>query len=206
MILDDIRIFLPKFLSTDAEEELFDALKQFPQSIVEERFYTTNLAENDIFFQGDGICDMLVVNLPDTSIRQAPCFLLSNTCDMATENLRLFPSQIVYAPIFNLEKYHSRLLLSSKKDKAQIGNHIDAIRKQRITQILYLPELSGKIKESIVFLDRVQNCPNTYVDASSIPNRRLFTLSDYGAYLLLLKLSIHFTRIQDRVERGNLYN
>ena len=206
MILDDIRIFLPKFLSADAEEELFDALKQFPESVMEKRFYTTKLLENGIFFQGDGICDMLVVNLPDPSVRQAPCFLLSNTCDMATENRRLFPSQIVYAPIFNLGKYRSRLLLSSKKDKTQIENHIDAIRKQRITQILYLPELSGKIAESIVFLDRVQNCPNIYIDASSIPNRRLFTLSDYGAYLLLLKLSIHFTRIQDRVERGNLHN
>jgi hypothetical protein len=113
MILDDIRVFLPKFLSSDAEEELFDALKQFFESIVEQRFYTTRLKDQSIFFQGDGICDMLVVNLPDTSVRPAPCFLLSNTCDMAVENRRLFPSQVVYAPIFNLDKYRNRLLRSS---------------------------------------------------------------------------------------------
>lgn len=206
MILDDIRIYLPKFLSADAEDELFNALKQFPDSIEAKRFYSTRLQEECNFFQGDGIRDMLVVNLPDTTVRGVPCFLLSNTCDMTPENKRLFPSQIVYAPIFNLDKYHKKLLQSSEKSPEQIHNHIDSIRKQRITQILYLPAIEGELNESIVFLDRVQNCSNSYVESPKIPRLRLFTLSDYGAYILLLKLSIHFTRIQDKVERGALSN
>ena len=86
----------------------------------------------------------------------------------------------------------------------QITDHINAIKKQEITQIFYLPKFDGKLEESIVFLDRVNNMPNTLIERDKISSNRIFTLSDYGAYLFLLKLSIHFTRVQDKVERKSI--
>ncbi len=200
MNLGDLKIYLPKYLSAESERELFSGLKDFPYNI-DERLYTTNLKETDIIYQGDGLTDMLVVNLPNTEVKPAPSIILSNTCDIDTHNVRSFPSQIVYAPIFNLKKYKDSLLKHSTKSKEQIDSHIGSIKRQEITQIFYLPEFGSSFKESLVFLDRVNNVANNTVERETIQKTRIFTLSDYGAYLFLLKVSIHFTRIQDKVER-----
>lgn len=203
MNLEDIKIYLPKFLSAESEKELFEGLKKFPDNI-DNRLYTNYLDDSKIIYQGDGIKDMLIFNISDKEIKPTPSVIFSNTCDIDLNNKRNFPSQIVYAPIFNLKKYEDALYKNSKKNKEQIYSHIESIKKQGVTQIFYLPQIKDKIDDSIVFLDRVFNCPNNYVERENISDRKIFTLSDYGAYLFLIKLSIHFTRIQDKVERKSV--
>ncbi len=203
MNLDDIKIYLPKFLSAESEKELFYGLKEFPNNI-DARLYTNYLDDVNIIYQGDGIMDMLVCNISDKSIKSVPSLVLSNTCDIDVNNKRNFSSQIVYAPIFNLKKYKNALYKKSSKSKEQLCAHIESIKKQEITQIFFLPGIEGKIEDSIVFFDRVFNCPNNYIDRESLKERKLFTLSDYGAYLFLIKLSLHFTRVQDKVERKSV--
>ncbi|NEW79845.1 MAG: hypothetical protein GZ086_10570 [Gelidibacter sp.] len=197
---DEIKLYLPKFLSSESERQLFEGLKDFPKNI-DERLYTSALKESSIIFQGDGIKDMLVINLPNTSIKEAKSIVFSNTCDMAPNNIRNFPSQIVYAPIFNLQKYKQALIEKSSKSKKEISSHIKAIKEQKITQIFYLPKINDKIEDSIIFLDRVNNCSQEYLQSKELKQDRLFTLSDYGAYLFVFKLSIHFSRIKDNVDR-----
>jgi hypothetical protein len=200
MKFEDISLFLPKYLSADSERELFAGIKDFPENI-DSRLYSCYLANEENIFQGDGINDLLVVNLPQEEIRPTPCMVLSNTCDIDPNNRRLFPSQIVYVPIFNLNKYKAHLLSKSSKSKQQINDHMQSIKRQEITQIFYLPPISDCLEESIVFFDRICNCSSSYINRSKLSKQRIFTLSDYGAYLFLLKISIHFTRIQDSVER-----
>ena len=200
MNLDDFKLYLPKFLSAESDKELFESLKDFPNNI-DSRIYTNYLTDSEIIYQGDAITDMLFINLPNPEIKPIPSIILSNTCDIDLNNIRNFPSQVVYAPIINLQKYKDALCQKSSKTKEQIDSHIQAIKKQEITQIFYLPSIDSKIENSIVFFDRVCNFPNKQISREKLKDRRLFTLSDYGAYLFLLKLSIHFTRIQDKVER-----
>lgn len=203
MNIDDIKIYLPKFLSSESEKELFAGLKDFPHNI-DGRLYTSYLKDTEIIYQGDGLKDLLVVNLPSPEIKPAPSMILSNTCDIALENIRNFPSQVVYAPIFNLKKYQDKLYSKSQNSKKQIDSHIDSVRHQRITQVFFLPKIEDKIDDSIVFFDRVCNFPNNLMDRSNLKERRLFTLSDYGAYLFLLKLSIHLS-FTDRMNRILLF-
>ena len=203
MNFDEVKIYLPKFLSEESDRVLFNGLIDFPENI-DERLYTTYLNDTRIIYQGDGLNNLLVVNLPKPEVKPAPSIILSNTCDIDLQNERNFPSQIVYAPIFSLDKYKLTLLKNSKKSKEQIVDHINAIKRQEITQIFFLPKFDGKLEESIVFFDRVNNMPNTLIERDKITTNRIFTLSDYGAYLFLLKLSIHFTRVQDKVERKSL--
>lgn len=200
---EELKIYLPKYLSPDSEKELFDGLKEFPQNI-DTRFYTTRLHESNIIYQGDGLNDLLVINLPDKTIKTTPCMILSNTCDMDLTNHRIFESRIVYAPIFNLAKYKKYLICESRKNEQQINSHIQSIKEQKITQILYLPRQSESFEESIVFLDRVNNLSNKMIDRNKLSENRIFTLSNYGAYLFALKLSIHFSRIKDGVDRGSI--
>jgi hypothetical protein len=203
MKIEDLKIYLPKFLSAESDQELFAGLKDFPNNI-DTRLYTNYLLESDIIYQGDGINDMLVINLPNPEIKPVPSIVLSNTCDIDLINKRNFPSQVVYTPIFNLEKYKNSLYKNSQKTREQIDSHIVSLMKQEITQIFYLPKIEGKLDDSIVFFDRVCNFPNKLIDRQNLRSRRLFTLSDYGAYLFLFKLSIHFTRIQDKVDRSSM--
>ena len=66
---------------------------------------------------------------------------------------------------------------------------------------MYLPAI-GNMEESLVFLDRIFNINNKYIDRSNLENIRIFSFSDYGFYLLIFKLSVHFSRVQEKVNRG----
>ncbi len=200
MNIGELKIYLPKYLSSESEKELYQSLRDFPDNI-DQRIYTSFLEEEPIIFQGDGLNDMLAIDLPNSELKTVPGIVLSNTCDIDQSNKRNFPAQIMYAPIVDFQKYSELLEKDPSLSEVQISGHLDALRSQYITQIFYLPKLSGVLKESIVFLDRVFNIGNDFVNRDKLKNIRLFTLSDFGNYLFLFKLSLHFTRIQDKVER-----
>lgn len=196
-ISEVIKTFLPKYLSSESTKELLDLFKTFPDNL-DNRFYTSRLNSESTLFQGDGIDRLPIIDLPNTDIKYTKSILLSNTCDIDPSNERLFPSSICYVPIINLSKYKDLITRNSNKNTTQIESHIQDIRKQRITQILYLPSY-GQFEEGIVFLDKVNNISSKSIDRSNFS--RLFVLSDYGLYVFLLKISIHFTRIQERIDR-----
>lgn len=200
MNLSDLKTYLPKFLSEDSERALIKAIREFPD-IIGRSYYTNKLSEENTIYQGDGIADLLIVDLPNTNTKKAKAIVLSNTCDIDPNNKRYFPSRIIYAPITPLASYEKILNQEGKKPE-QITTHFKAIKNQEITQIFYLPTLDHAIEESIVFLDRIYNLPNNYVSRENLKSLRLFTLSDFGSYLFLFKISIHFTRVQDKVDRG----
>jgi hypothetical protein len=200
MSLDEIKTYLPKYLSAESEARLFADLNQFPENI-DNRLYTSHLKDEEVIFQGDGLEGFLVVNLPDTTINKAPVMVLSNTCDIGPDKKSMLGANIVYTPIFNFDKYISLLKTKKPQEQEFIEKHIEAIKRQEITSIFYLPKGASLSSDSLVFLDKVNNCNSDYVAANKVKNMRLFTLSDYGFYLFLFKLSIHFTRVRERIDR-----
>jgi hypothetical protein len=201
---DEIKKYLPQYLSDSSQENLFEELKNFPDNI-DQRFYSEFLTRGKMVYQGDGLIGMLVVNLPDNKTETVPAMVLSNTCDIDPANKRIFPTRMVYAPIFDIEKYKQALIRdhvdTGRYPLDSIEAHIDAVKKQFISHIFYLPKGCGLIKESIVFLDRLNNGPLKSIGEEDIADIKLFTLSDYGFYVFLIKLSIHFTRIREGIER-----
>ncbi len=200
-IFDDIKMYLPKYLSEDDTKRLLSELQNFPTNL-DKRFYSSFLENEDIIFQGDGLTDFIVVNLPNEVFFKTPIIVFSNTCDIDNANKRLFSSNICYAPIFSLESYKQELLEEKIKNEQSINNHIEDIKKQKITQILYLPKGYKLPEDCIVFLDRLNHCDNNSIPRDSISQRKIFMLSNYGFYLFLVKISIHFTRIQENVNRN----
>lgn len=198
--VDEVRKYLPKYLSPESEKSLLSDLKNFPTNI-DSRFYTRVLEGDANVFQGDGLSDLLVVALPDPKIGPANCIVISNTCDVDPSNRRAFPSSICYAPIFSLAKYAQMLERRQIKVGQALHDHILAVKRQEITQIFFLPAGSRLAEDSLVFLDRVCHCTSESVPREAVPTRRLFTLSNYGAWLFLFKLSVHFTRLTDGVDR-----
>jgi len=201
---EEIKKYLPQYLSVSSQESLFEELKKFPGNI-DQRFYSKLLTRNKIVYQGDGLIGMLVVNLPDKEAKTAPAMVLSNTCDIDPANKRISPTRIVYAPIFDIDKYKQALITDHVKTGRyppdSIESHIGDVKKQFISHIFYLPKGCGLERESIVFLDRLNNGPLKRIEEDDIADIKLFTLSDYGFYVFLIKLSIHFTRIREGIER-----
>ncbi len=198
---EDIKLYLPKYLSADSYRELIEGLKSFPANM-DSRFYT-NYLKDRIIYQGDGITSLPTINFDTMERKDCLSIVLSNTCDIDAANKRLFNSQIVYAPIIELKKYKC-ILEQSGISAEKIERHIESARVQELTQILYLPQFGESFNESIVFMDRIFNVDNRFLDRGNLNDSRVFSLSDYGAYVFLLKLSIHFTRIQDRVDRRSV--
>ena len=144
--IDDIREFLPTYLSQGSEKSFIAEIKQFLSSR-SAPFYTTALEREPILFQGDGLGEMLVINLPDTKIATASAMLLSNTCDIDPLNPRLFSAKLTYTPIFSLERYLNSL--RPKYSQTRIDAHEVDIREQIITQILFLPKGQGLQHDSL---------------------------------------------------------
>lgn len=205
-IPDDIDLFLPRYLSDTSKETLIKELKNFPTDGSKDVIYTSALDGVDYLLQGDGVKDVDYVSFPDVKhVGKVPVILISNTCDMSIGNHRINDCRIMFVPILNLDKYQKMLLekgISSKR----IEQHINDIRSQYITQILYLPKGKAGIGlgyEGIAFFDRALSIPlNDDVNRKFVSNK-IFTLSDFGFYLFLLKLSYHFTRIQERIDRNS---
>lgn len=82
----------------------------------------------------------------------------------------------------------------------QISTKLQAIREQNVTTIFYLPQEGTLDDEYIALLDDVHTIPATAFDPSQ-NNDKVFTLSMFGFYLFLLKLSVHFCRFHEEVAR-----
>jgi len=197
---EEIKKYLPKYLSEESTKGLFEDLKAFPDN-VNNRFYGNVLDNEVIIFQGDGIRDLLVINLPDTKIEPFPVMVISNTCDIAPENERKIEPKILYCPILRISRFETQLKNNKIRDE-QISQYLKEIKEQRISSIFYLPKGGQLPEDCIALLDNINNCKISFVKNEEVPGRRLFSLSNYGFYVLLFKLSIHFTRIRETVERG----
>jgi hypothetical protein len=95
-------------------------------------------------------------------------------------------------------------VVTNKKSKEIIEQHISSIRKQYISHVFFLPKGGGLENDSIILFDRVTTLPSNYLSKSEIKGQRLFTLSDFGFYLFLFKLSVHFTRVRENVSRNSV--
>jgi hypothetical protein len=125
--------------------------------------------------------------------------VLSNTCDVAPDNKRDLPSNIVFAPLVALSAYE-RLLDNAGVSKQSISDKMNAIRRQRVTNLFYVPAGGALEAEHIVLLDDIHTMPAKAFEVHS--STKIFTLSQAGFYLFILKLSIHFCRFHENLARS----
>jgi hypothetical protein len=194
---EDISIYLPKYLSEESQDKLFQELKNFPHND-SNKFYSA--LEDNFVFQGDAIKDIPFLTLPEPKIEKTLVLILSNTCDVEQGNIRLFPAFVNYCPLIKLSKY---INLLEKKNvlKSKIESHLQDIKSQRITQIMFFPKGKDLDDDYIAFFERVNHIKNDFIKRETLEQTRLFSLSNFGFYLLLIKLSIHYTRIREGVDR-----
>jgi len=201
---EDIKTFLPSYLSEESLDKLFEGISQFIQeSECVSNLYTRLLCAERLIFQGDAFSDVPIVDLPDTEIYRTKVLVLSNTCDLDTQNKRnsSLPINLSYVPIIPLGKYVN-LLRENGIDELRITGHVTTLKQQRYTHLIYFPaHPSGPNEDAVALLDHTCSCRPEVIQVNNIAKQRLFTLNNFGFYLFLLKLSIHFSRIRESVDR-----
>lgn len=206
---EDIKIYLPKYLSLESQQKLFSDLEQFSNSAISKNFYANDLYKETSVFQGDGLNNFFIIDvqninkhpsLPSIKIAPGPVIILSNTCDIDPNNQRFIPMKVFYCPIIKLSNY-IKVLRKKNLTNEKINSHLETIRKQEITSIFYLPKSNKLTEECMVMLDRINSCDLSFVNLKDLQANRLFSLSNYGFYVFLFKLSIHFSRVREGVDR-----
>lgn len=195
-IFDDIRQYIPQYLTRESQDDIVRALRDFPNNFN----YYTSYYQTD-FLQGDGWNCLDIVNIYNDELSRVKIrgIILSNSCDASLENVRSLPSKVVFAPILALDAYTKKLSDAGLSDAA-IKAKTEAIKKQQVTSIFYLPKGLSLEKDSIAILDDLHSLPLSSVAANK-DKIKYFTLSQVGFYLFLLKISIHFCRFQEKVFR-----
>lgn len=201
MLFAETKFYLPKYLSPEAQGKLFTELRAFPDNIDSRMFAPTGLRKELAIFQGDGVADLPIVNLPDNQVKNARCLVLSNTCDIDPANARLQTPHISYCPLVRFAAL-TALVNELEPDKKKAESYLRSIARQEVSSMFFVPKGELLDEEAVALLDRTMSCPVSPEQYETFATKKLFTLSDYGFYMFLIKLSVHFTRINDGVSRN----
>lgn len=153
----------------------------------------------DVSLQGDGWRGFQLYLFETGERRSVQGIVLSNSCDIDPDNPRDMPSRIIFAPLAKLSTYENILRRSGISDVA-INEKIAAIRLQKTTNMFFLPAGGSITEDYVVRLDDAHSMPAA-AHFSDGNREKLFTLSNTGFYMFVLKLSVHFCRFQEKVNR-----
>jgi hypothetical protein len=207
---DYFQDLLPSYLTETESGRLKDALKQFlpehrGKNIDYSDFYRNY--QNNYFLQADSIREVRFPfwNAENASYEKlyTDALIISNTCDISLENNREYnKKECLLAPIIEFSEYLSDLAVKGYSDD-QIQSFENNVKAQLISNIFYLPNEYLQEKEYIVWLDRMFWLPTQELNMllETIAEDRISSLSHYGYYLFILKLSYHLCRLPEKCDR-----
>lgn len=210
---EDFESLLPPYLTSEQKARLKEGLLQFSidrsgQNNSPNIDYTkfTSREPSDYFKQSDIVRQIRFPLLDDDynfSKKYTEAIILSNTCDISSENTHtLNTKQVVLAPILRLKDYIDTIIAGKEFDSKKLENFINELKLQRITNLFYISDNGGD--EYIALLDRIFWFPTEELNGylPDIDENKMFSLSMFGYYLFLLKLSFHFCRFPESLERA----
>lgn len=147
--------------------------------------------------QGDGWRGFQIFSFESNQPNRTRGIVLSNSCDVSTENVRVLPPKVTFAPIVKLSKIVRRFE-ERGLDGEQVASRLTSIKAQQVTNIFYIPADGVLDEDHVVLLDDLHSMP---VETHRRTAQKLFTLSMAGFYLFVFKLSVHFCRLHEQVNR-----
>lgn len=210
---DNFESLLPSYLTDVDKARLKDGLLQFSRSrgeakVASEIDYTnfTCREQSDYFKQSDLVREIRYPFLNSEyqyEKKFTDALILSNTCDISDENNHtLNKKQCILAPIIKLSLLIEELSSNENISDEQLASFQQELKLQRITNLFYICDNGGD--EYIAMLDKLFWFPteelNEYLE--NISENKIFSLSMFGYYLYLLKISFHFCRFPESMERA----
>jgi len=185
----------PYYLTENERVSLASALKDFSDK---SNLYTSNFPAE--ILQGDCFDKVPYYDYVRNATDFVRVLIVSNSCDIDPSNKRDLPASVTYAPVIRLSDYEAALKRAGVSSSAMTSKVIE-IKRQAITNILFLPSGQKINEDCLVLLDRAFSIPYSAF-AKSEHKTKTFSLNQLGHYLLCFKLSVHFCRLHEVVSRG----
>lgn len=193
---ESLEKIFPVYLTDASKARLTDCLRDAANN----RDYHANGWEGpDQPLQGDGWQPFTILDFETAARSTVPGIVISNSCDIDGTNESMRQRNVLYAPLVRLEAYEG-MLRNNGMQADRIQQHIDSIRKQEKTDVFYVPA-GGSIPECVVLLDDIRSQPLPSFLKAAEGKKRLFRFNNFGFYMFLMKLSIHFTRFGEKLDR-----
>ena len=208
MSFNDLSIekFIPGYFTPDIKDRLKSGLQSFFNKEANDReknyngFYAFDAP--GYLMQADVLQSVRTIDWDLEANDYVPCYfssiLISNTCDVTEENLRSTNiKQALLAPLIPVEEYLKDMEAEFKPE--QILGFYNTLKRQEHSNLFYLPKNHKNGKDYIVFLDKIywQPVPALQPLIKNLPEERFLSLSNWGFYLFLLKLSYHLSRLPE---------
>ncbi|WP_373945035.1 hypothetical protein [Paracoccus marcusii] len=198
--VEDWRLALPGYLTDETDKKTI-AKELAGLMAGARRGYILSQA-NDKFsgemLQGDAWKGCPVYSFDIGGVRNVKALILSNSCDVSLDNKRATPPKVTFAPLIRLDKLEERLLQAGLSGEA-VNAKLDSIRSQIATDVFFLPAEGPLEHDYCVLLQDIHSAPLArHLESAS----KMFTLSMAGFYLFIFKLSIHFCRLHENVNRS----
>jgi hypothetical protein len=197
---DALRQQIPYYLTADpAQKVLLAELKSLGDGADKGYFIPTGYdGYTGEMLQGDGWRGFQIFSFKSGNVNAALGIVLSNSCDVSAENARVLPPKVTFAPIVKLSKIVERFKAHGL-DVEKIASRMTDIKAQRVTNIFYLPADGLLDEDHVALLDDLHSMP---VEVHRQQAEKVFTLSMAGFYLFIFKLSVHFCRLHEDVDRN----
>lgn len=199
---DSFRQQIPYYLTADpGQKVLVSELKALIEGA--EKGYFIPAGYNNFkaeMLQGDGWPGFQVFSFKSGKAHATRGIVLSNSCDLSKDNVRVVSPRVTFAPIVKLSKIVERFETHGL-DNNKVASRLTEIKAQRVTNMFYLPADGLLAEDHIALLDDLHSMP---VEAYSRDAQKMFTLSMAGFYLFVFKLSVHFCRLHENVKRTTI--
>ncbi len=147
----------------------------------------SSLVQGDIF---DGVEVRLT---PQAEPTQSMVMVLSNTCDLHPKEGQYKSPCATVAPVQDMAAYRDAYRAENGGSLAGWDEHHAAIRNGLTTNLLWLPEHKD-FNESVIVFNYATPIVTKQLGAGG--TERLASLSDIGYYYTLMKLALHFVRVE----------
>jgi hypothetical protein len=196
--LESIREQIPYYLTESQKAWLVKALNDFQNYHGNSNYYLDKY--HDELLQGDGWTKLQMRRFETGERGTILGIVLSNTCDVSSDNKRDLPAKVTFAPLIPLDRYVN-LLEKCGVNSDRIHNQVESIKKQAITSVFFLPAGSGLEKDHIALLDELYSMPTKVFESETAKSKK-FTLSLFGFYLFIFKISVHFCRFGEDIAKN----
>lgn len=198
--IESLQRQIPYYLTSKDRQTLVSELKAISRGGTANYFLgqTRDAFKSDML-QGDGWRGFQLFMFDTSKRRSVRGLVISNSCDVDPNNRRDLPARVIFAPLVKLATYEALLEKCNIKQR-KIDEKLAAIRAQKTNNLFFLPSGGPLADDHIVRLDDAHSMPVAAHNAAT-DREKLFTLSNTGFYMLVLKLSIHFCRLQEKVNR-----
>jgi hypothetical protein len=194
MLMEEIQDQIPYYLTKEAGEGVLKELENYSgkTQIILNR-------ESEGFLQGDGWRGFKLFDFNSGALMSAKGIIISNSCDIDPNNKRELPAKVTFVPLMRMRKIEE-LFRNSGLNAQATEQKLRSIREQKSTSFFFIPNQIGLDDDYAAWLNDIYSMPmKAFVESEK--REKFFTLNMTGFYLFLLKLSIHFCRFHENVDR-----